>query len=308
MNLTGIKEKIKYIRFKIHYVSLFVLKTWIRRKIIKLFKFNRPTSYPFITGDGFRALAQHIFDESSDIDYSSVMKGDIIFVRTDFLYEYFRKVHPKIKNQYILISHNCDTNVTEDYAGYIDNKIIHWFAQNLLIKHPKCSAIPIGLILRFYDKKNITVELLKKHREKTSKAPKIFFGFDTVTNKKRIQAFDFLKKSNIGIGVAGRIGQEEYYSRVSDCMFNASPEGNGIDCHRTWESIYLNTIPVVEKSPATEYWEKIGLPMLLIDSWSEVSSFNEENIKRRYEENKHKFDSPAIYMDYWTGEILKYQN
>ena len=32
-----------------------------------------------------------------------------------------------------------------------------------------------------------------------------------------------------------------------------SPNGNGIDCVRTWESLYVGTVPLVPRSPVTEH-------------------------------------------------------
>jgi len=232
----------------------------------------------------------------------------ILGCATSYRSEYLKKVPPKIQNPYILISHNSDENIDKRFEKYIDNKIIHWFAQNLLIKHPKCTPIPIGLQLRFYDKKDTTINLIKKHQKNTNRSCKIFYAFTPETNKKRAVALDKLKSNPLAIGTEKLLEREKYYESLSQYFFTASPEGGGIDCHRTWESIYLNTIPIVERNTTTEHWEEIGLPVLLIDSWSEIDLINEKTLNQRYQELKHKFNSPARYMDYWIKEIIKYKN
>lgn len=294
--------------FRLYYISIFRMKTFLRRKINNFLKFNRPASYPFISGDGFRALANHIFDEISEIDSALVMDNDIVFVRADLLNTYFKKIHPKIKNSYILISHNSDQNINIDYEKYLDDKIIHWFAQNLLIQNNKVSPIPIGLQLRFYDKKNIVIDLLNKHRKNAQeKIFKIFYGFSKETNLKRLEILKILKSNRLCEGSDDMKTRGKYYEDLSKYSFVASPEGNGIDCHRTWEAFYLKTVPILEKNITTKFWYEIGLPVFLIDSWKELENMNEDFLKEKYNELRDRFNSPAINMDYWMKEIIKYK-
>jgi hypothetical protein len=311
-------KKIRDIKFRLYYLSIFKVKTFIRRKLGAVLKFNRPASLPYITGDGFRTIADHVFDEISEVDFSSVQHGDIVFVRADLLHTYFEKIHPNIKNRYILISHNSDQNITADFTKYIDEKIIHWFAQNALIAHPKITPIPIGLMLRLYDRKNQVVELLKFNKNKAinttdettdsaDKAPRIFYSFSEETNTKRSIALDVLKKSDICLGSTEMLARSDYYANINKYMFNASPEGGGVDCHRTWESMHLGAIPVLEKNTSTEYWQKIGLPVLLINSWNEISTIDVSKLEEQYAKMKGQFESPALYMEYWISEIIKYK-
>lgn len=301
-------QKLRDIKFRLYYISIFKLKTFIRRKLGSVLRFNRPASLPFITGDGFRALAEHVFDELSDIKCSSVSHGDIVFVRADLLQTYFKKVHPHIKNPYILISHNSDQNITADYEKYVDTNIIHWFAQNVLVRHPKITPIPIGLQLRMYDVKNKIVELLKLHQNNTEKNLKIFYSFSEETNTKRSIALTFLQKSEVCSGSVTMLARNEYYLNISRHAFNASPEGGGLDCHRTWESMHLRAIPVLERNVTTEHWYNIGLPVLLIDSWKEIDTISESFLQEQYLKLKDKFNSPALYMEYWINEIMKHKN
>jgi hypothetical protein len=297
------KTFLKKLKFKVYYFFLFKIKTFIRRKVSRLFKYNRPSSYPYITGDSFRSLATHIYDELQEVDVENVVKNDIVFVRGDFLHTYFKKVHPKIQNPYILISHHSDENIDSTFEKYIDGKIIHWFAQNLMIRHEKCTPIPIGLQLRMYDNENKTLFDIEKYRNNNKKINKIFYAFSVETNLNRLITLKSLSLSNVTTKPDKKLSLEEYYSIVSKHAFNASPEGNGVDCHRTWETLYLGSIPVLEKSINSEYWKKIGLPVLTIDSWNDVKNFNESFLDKKYKETtKNGINSP-LYMDYWIKEI-----
>ena len=49
----------------------------------------RNSSYPFISGDTFRAFADYIFDETREDNLKSVKYGDIVFVKADKLDQIF---------------------------------------------------------------------------------------------------------------------------------------------------------------------------------------------------------------------------
>jgi hypothetical protein len=51
--------------------------------------------------------------------------------------------------------------------------------------------------------------------------------------------------------------------------FVASPHGNGLDCHRTWEALALGCIPIVKRSPIDKVFQ--GLPVWIVGSWKEVT-------------------------------------
>jgi hypothetical protein len=295
--------KIKKIKFRIYYLTFFKIKNFIRRKVSNFLKLNRPTSYPFITGDSFRSLATYIHDELQGVEPELVMKNDIVFVRGDFLHTYFKKVHPKIQNEYILLSHNSDENINSNFEKYIDEKIIHWFAQNLLFTHKKCTPLPIGLQLRMYDKKNTVIESIKKHRKNTQKNTSIFYAFNKETNLNRLIVLNHLSNNNICIEPDKKLSRDEYYSEVSKHAYNASPEGNGVDCNRTWETLYLGSIPVLERSANSEYWKSIGLPVLIINSWKDIELFDSIKINQTYDELKNNSDTSPLSMDYWIKEI-----
>ena len=64
---------------------------------------------------------------------------------------------------------------------------------------------------------------------------------------------------------------KEYLRGISRALFVISPNGNGIDCHRHWESLYLRTIPVVSRSVVTEKFYEMGIPLLILDDWAQLS-------------------------------------
>lgn len=75
----------------------------------------------------------------------------------------------------------------------------------------------------------------------------------------------------------------EYYSQMASHRFVLSPEGNGIDCYRTWEALYLGAIPIVMNSLSMTRFA--DLPFLFTDDYSELSV---DYLERRWMEMSHR--------------------
>ena len=71
-----------------------------------------------------------------------------------------------------------------------------------------------------------------------------------------------------------------------------SPNGNGIDCHRNWESLYLKTIPIVTESVNINFYK--SYPLLILKNWSDFPNLNlTESLYKKLWEN---FDSNLLYI------------
>jgi len=133
-----------------------------------------------------------------------------------------------------------------------------------------------------------------------SKSNTILFGFNVHTNPlERQKALDVLSAHHLTVKIEKWHGPKGYLETLSKHKFVASPEGNGIDCHRTWEAIYLGVIPIVKRTVLSEYFYDLGLPILLISNWNEVDDFDAEYLSRFYAEHSDKFRSMYIWADAW---------
>ncbi len=290
----------------------------LRAKITSNYK---PSSYPFVSGDGFRALARLRFDSIEDVEAASndasfkVGKGDIVFVANSIVKDFFEKVHPDISDPYVLITHNGDDNVNEDYFRFIDSKIIRWFAQNVLVSHLKVTPIPIGLEnLHYYQ--NGIISYFKAMRKKLEKngstnndlerKARIFYHFKVRTNSgERQPAFDYFNRNQLAETIEDKLSPWLYLNKLSRYMFVASPPGNGVDCHRTWEALYLRTIPIVKDSPAMRSFTELGLPLWIVREWSELDGLAEDDLAQKYDILMKTADWEALNMDHWTALTRK---
>ncbi len=277
----------------------------------------RASSEPYISGDSFRSLANHLFDETdSSFNPKTVQNGDIIFVKTDLLGEFFSQKHPSIINHYILISHNADHGAPGNYVHYLeDEKIIVWFGQNPTISnHKKFIAIPIGIANRCWQHGNIdnfnkALTFLHQHS--------IYIFKDGIFLEKYLAGINFKPASHTPI----RETLLNYFSNQSFCKniehdnhlyylsnmfyvkFLLSPRGNGLDCHRTWEALLMGSIPILEHSYLDQIF--IDMPVLLINKWEDVT---QEFLENKYKEMGTKsYNFNKTYFPYWKELITSYQ-
>lgn len=286
---------------------IFSIKKSLFNLRMKLSGNYRPRSNPYISADSFRALADHVFDFVDENSKAlKVMEKDIVYVNSDDLEKFFQFIHPKIGAKYILISHWGIKPMDEAMAGYLDDKIIHCFAKNTLVRHPKVTPLPIGLEDYHRYNAGIPSEFERLRKNLPNKKNKILFDFKIATNQKeRSEAQNFL----VGFASAERPAHKlpvfAYHRQLAEYKFVASPPGAGRECHRTWEGIYLRTIPIVKRSVAEEYFQKLGVPIWIIDEWQNIEGVN---LPQKYEEIISQANPDILRMDYWIKEILKYKS
>lgn len=113
--------------------------------IVKSYE-GRKHSLPFVSGDTFRSVADHLLDETASLDPYRVRYGDILFVKGDLLPKFCGLLN-QISQGFILIIHNSDASAPGDFAEILfsDHNVLAIFAQNPSARHPKLFPIPIGL-------------------------------------------------------------------------------------------------------------------------------------------------------------------
>ncbi len=62
-----------------------------------------------------------------------------------------------------------------------------------------------------------------------------------------------------------------FYAELARSAFCASPAGNGLDCHRHYEALYLGAIPIIEASPEMEA-KFADLPVLFTTDYREITA------------------------------------
>ena len=165
--------------------------------------------------------------------------------------------------------------------------------------------LPIGLENAWHANHGNTSSFKRLSKVMLDRKSRIMWTFSIHTNAavRSAAAIELLR-----ITVAdkfGTISSEEHRKLLLAYSFVASPPGNGLDTHRTWEAMYLGCVPIVLRSYMAEYFEKLGLPIWVIDSYSELSSFDEKYLAKKYDEFVPLFNNKALWFDYWAKAIAE---
>jgi hypothetical protein len=225
------------------------------------------------------------------------------------------------------VTHHGDATVPND-ALEKSNKIlqspnlVHWFSQNLTkLDNNKLTAIPIGInyhSLYLQEEYNLwwgegrieTPVEQEKYIDTLNKIPfdkrelKVYTNFshqlhnNKNTKTDRVLALEQIPKELIVIEEQ-RVKRKKTWENMVKYTFAASPLGNGLDCHRTWEILALGGIPIVKTSSLDILYD--DLPVLIVKEWSDI---NLNLLKTTLNDFKKKtFNMDKITTKYWLDKI-----
>lgn len=262
---------------------------------------QRISSDPYITGDTIRAQCDWIIDETmKTFDPEIVYDGDIIFLNANWHGFFFEKVHPQIKARYILVTHNSVFHAPGKYESYLDDpQLIAWFAKNTMIIHPKMHPLPLGIANKYWPHGN--TDIVTNMRSQLATIQKdilLYVNFDTNTNPARLDIFNHFAQQPFS-HVEKPKPFDAYLHDLARSKFVISPPGSSLDCHRIWEALLANCIPIIIHSPLDLLLH--DLPVLLINDWNEVT---EDFLNKQYAEiTTRHYDTKKIFADYWINQI-----
>jgi hypothetical protein len=236
--------------------------------------------------------------------------GDDILPQKPILYSStcnYEEALEFIKNnpdkQFKLITHNSDRCVTN---CEVPDNLIRWYAQNLDFDHVKIEPIPIGLENQHWhpSKRSVLNTILdSEQRPRIDNVALCQFNPDTYP-KERHPLFTMCENGTVAgdcYFCVNGLDFNIYAENLLNYKFALCPRGNGLDTHRLWEAILLGCVPIV-KSHHSCYNYDIGLPVIFIDSWHEVT---ENFLKNKAESvQEMSFDTPILFKSYWKERIL----
>lgn len=222
----------------------------------------------YVTGNRFVELADYaITTNDFVIDWSKIKTNQIIFCKTDKLLEFFEGMRERPEIKVILITHNSDHNITEEIVRQKPDNILHWFAQNVLVERPYLTPIPIGLENKGVGGSSdyeLVCDISNGQIERD------IFCYCNISPGTNTVERSFDRNKSFITNDYDRLSFNDYLLKVRRSLFVISPPGNGHDCHRTWESIYLGAIPVMKSSPSSEYFSRF-CSIMIVDDFNSLS-------------------------------------
>lgn len=255
----------------------------IRRSFLRKFVgLDSRSSAPFISGDSFKYLADVVFEgQAFDFpkDFRKIERGDIVVFAQGMpgsraAEELARHCADGMNfPSSTLVIHNCDLIPSRQSMVALSNSFKHVFSVNWLGDSSEIKPLPIGLENR--DKRRNGVpgdyaRALKKGLPPLGERNIEFLVcFSLHTNyEERSLALEHAKGLEGVYFVDSPITPKQYRKLVMRSKFVISPPGNGPDCHRTWEALYLGATPIV----ISKSWpfKHLDLPVLQLDSWEDL--------------------------------------
>ena len=242
------------------------------------------------------------FDRNAPIDKlpDEILSANSLFVYTHELEFFFNKIYPYLTRQITLMTHNSDLCITPNYIRYLNEpKIKNWFAQNVYCKHEKLIPIPIGLANSQWQHGNLQL-FDKIRKENNKKSMLVYKNFDP--NTSHCNRMHVLSDTQ-HIPMAQRKPFDEYWRDISRSIFCICPMGSGVDTHRMWEALYLNTIPIVADCDNNDGFKE--LPMIRIPNgqFGNWNIITENMLKDNIEKLKDKYNPEKLTMDYWRKRL-----
>lgn len=190
---------------------------------------------------------------------------------------------PSIREPFVLVTTDGDVSVPSELrpstvaALLASPFLVAWYTQNADgAGAPRIAPFPIGLDLHtprpFSSPAALVADLrrLAESRPALSTQPlKIFADIDLNRNSPdRIEAARLLADCDHVQFQHRRVSQRAIWRRYASFPFVLSLAGSGLDCHRTWEALYLGSIVVTKTSPLDTLFE--GLPVVIVEDLAEL--------------------------------------
>jgi len=267
----------------------------------------------FIAGTQYQRIADYIIgpDRQDRILPSNTTK--VVWCRPDFLDLVFNQCSSVPESKFILITHCSDYEINKIFFDKKPSNIIKWFAQNVTYEHPDLHCIPIGLESNSgpyrgaYTDFNWLFNNVAPEPVSNKIINKIYCNFNLRTHSNRRNVLEKLQQNDICFLDVGR-EYKAYCEKVKEFLFIASPRGNGLDCHRTWETLYLGSIPIVEESFSLREITK-GLPVLFVKDWNDEMELQEKMsyFKNLYKNGQAFVNTERLNITYWCNKINSFR-
>lgn len=180
----------------------------------------------------------------------------------------------------------------------IPKNIVRWFTSNCQIQDERVVPIPFGINPDALKPIKVIIDYIPSM--KIERTNKVVACWSNTTNQ-RAYIKSALDKSMF---YTDSCDQHEFFRRLLSSKYCLCPEGNGLDCYRILECLYLGCVPIIVSNLVNPIWQKayqIGLPIVRPN---EIGGCLSNLMATDITLERFKL-SPAIYMEYWKERITQ---
>ena len=278
-------------------------------------------------------LCDYVFDPRINMTDIPTNGTYIVWCKSDpqFLRKLFNICERnKSHSKYIIISSESDFGHDENIINAIPDNVIKLYGQNILYRSPKVESIPIGSASitwigddeeYCFAKESEQYKLIKETLEPKKFTNLALLDFN-IGNNRGSREFVYnhfkdyswvtVKPCNLSLSEYRQTEYyndfERYYRDIYNHKFIFSPLGNGVDCGRTWQALYLGTIPIVPSHVNIQYYQ--DLPILIYD---DINTITSEYLNTKWDEITKKisdgfYNMEKLKISYWVKKIKDEKN
>lgn len=284
------KGKNLYLYF-ILKIDLIVFK-WksINYALIKRNLSSRISSFPFLSPDTYLCLTDFGITNTNQLqdwlnNYEKYI-GKNIYIVSNLIEELNKeiifRVNPNAKFSSLTIGQDDELIGTSKVSNIMPffNSI---YSSNLSESVNSITPVPLGLERAAYKSSGIIRHFERKFSIDAQKRIwDVVVCWNDQTNSNRFNLKNkFRDRENILV-IDKRISSYTLHKIYRKTLFVPSPAGNGLDCHRTWEALYLGAVPVVLES---EFTGDDSWPVVRVNSWEDFLSLKHDELIKLYDKN-----------------------
>jgi len=231
----------------------------------KVFEIKKTRDYMTVFIDNLRLYNRPIEsikeEDKSYVDFL-LSKGTLL----ELLAEY-----PQMK--FIVFTNLEDTPTDEHIFDKIPSNVLRISAVNAIVNGGKVIPAPYGIQRKLYDNDKRD-DVLQRIMNVWPDHPEnlLFVSYMQDSNPERNGIVDLFVDKDWAEVHTERKYYHEYLMSIGNSKFVVCPKGNAIDCHRNWEVVYMNRVPVIKRHPYHEtLFKSIDYPVLFVDDYSEIT-------------------------------------
>lgn len=228
------------------------------------------------------------------------IKGKLLYADTYCADDVLNYIRNNNQTFFTVVFHNsdwlCPNNIPNNCKIYAQNVGKENTNNNVY-------SLPIGLENTKWFRHINKIQKINNIKQKVPNKL-CYCNFNTSTNPTiRIPAAEYMKKSYITHDMhTNGYNYDEYLNNILDHFFVFSPPGNGIDCHRTWEALYLNRVPIIYNVYKSDLFE--NLPVVIINSETEITE--EFLLKQKQIILNKSYNFNKLKFSFWKDKIFEH--
>lgn len=270
------------------------------RRIIRRGK----NSYPYISIDSFISNVEYLVPPLNLLKNSSqfrrLKEAKTLFVPSLYLEEFLDN-YEKCITAKVIVSGNSDTEFHKSLK--LPSCVNLLLLQNSFISdRERVQTLPIGL-----ENYSLGLNGNPKHISHTdfreTKNAILFGPFSSTHPDRQIVREAISNSPGPWYYCPTRLKPKEYNALVASYKFVACVRGNGVDTHRTWETLYRGRYPLLIDSLWSQSLTSLNLPIYLVQDWNRNTL---SDITKLTTLNFHPSELPPLWMPYWIDKIRSF--